>query len=544
MQKVTKRNIVLAIIFLLILVVVALLIGNFTFSYLGADIGEDVNNLGETTASGDTIIFSKGNDLSLHATTDNFNATSGNLTATSNPSARLIASGETNNATATYYAGIRIYENTFTYSSGTTADVILTVRDETGVILTASDDNSLSYVTVTDASGTSISGFDITGKTGAFNISMEHPISTTSSTTGTTQTWTFTITFVNHTYDQSINENATLDMEVILQKDEITMPTLAEVCTSGANLANCIATYNALAGDGVEGIYYHDGLGSYTNADQEAGDNSYRFSGANPNNYVCFGSTENPCPEENLYRIIGAFDDDKDSNYQIKLIKADYTTSAMLGTDGRDYYGTYNSGTSDYKGSMDTSIIAAYRWNYDTSVSSNGSNNWTTSEYNTINLNTNYWNYLGTTWQNLIAETTWHLGGMTSTSNTAKAFYDGERNNAGYGSNPTTYSDEIGLMYPSDYGYAAYPDAWRDDLNTYSVIRSNNWMYMGLYEWTITPRSSYSYNVFYLNYVGRLTNDGTGRHGRAARPVFYLESNVELSGGSGTLSDPFTLVVG
>ena len=255
MQKVTKRNIALAIIFLLILVVVALLIGNFTFSYLGADIGEDVNNQGETTASGDTIIFSKGNDLSLHATTDNFNASSGNLTDTTNPSARLIASGETNNATATYYAGIRIYENTFTYSSGTTADVILTVRDETGAILTTSDDTNLSYVTVTDASGTSISGFDITGKTGAFNISIEHPISTTSSTSGTTQTWTFILTFVNHTYDQSINENATLDMEVILQKDEITMPTLAEVCTSGANLANCIATYNALAGDGVEGIY-------------------------------------------------------------------------------------------------------------------------------------------------------------------------------------------------------------------------------------------------------------------------------------------------
>src|SRR5699024_10356816 len=110
-------------------------------------------------------------------------------------------------------------------------------------------------------------------------------------------------------------------------------------------------------------------------------------------------------------------------NYQVKLIKADYTTSAMLGTDGRDYYGTYNDSTSDYKGNMDTSTIAGYRWNYDTSVSQFGSDNWTTSEFNKINLNTNYWNYLGTTWQNLIVETTWHLGGMTSYNNTAKAFY-------------------------------------------------------------------------------------------------------------------------
>ena len=116
---------------------------------------------------------------------------------------------------------------------------------------------------------------------------------------------------------------------------------------------------------------------------------------------------------------------------------------------------------------MDTSTIAAYRWNYDTSVNSGGSNNWTTSEFNTINLNTNYWNYLGTTWQILITPTTWHLGGMRSYRNTAKEFYDGERNNAGYGSNPTTYTDEIGLMYVSDYGYAASPDAWTTNLGSY-----------------------------------------------------------------------------
>ena len=104
----------------------------------------------------------------------------------------------------------------------------------------------------------------------------------------------------------------------------------------------------------------------------------------------------------------------------------------MLGTDGRDYVGVYSTITSYYKGSMETSTIAQYRWNYDTSVNRFGSNNWTTSEFNTINLNSNYWNYLGTTWQNLITPITWHLGVMSSSSNTAKAFYDGERNNAGY----------------------------------------------------------------------------------------------------------------
>ena len=294
--------------------------------------------------------------------------------------------------------------------------------------------------------------------------------------------------------------------------------------------------------DGENGLYLHD-----TDLANGAGDNSYRYSGANPNNYVCFGpgaEAEGTCANDNLYRIIGLFDDDKDSNYQIKLIKSDYVTSDMLGTDGRDYVGAYSITTSCYKGSMDTSTIAAYRWNYDTSVSSGGSNNWTTSEFNTINLNTNYWNYLGATWQNLIAPTTWHLGGMSSSSNTAKEFYDGERNNAGYRSNPTTYSDEIGLMYPSDYGYAASPEAWITYLSDYesSVITSNNWMYMGLWEWTIIPYSPFSFGVFNVYLSGRLDSTGAASE-FAARPVFYLESNVSLQGGSGTSSDPYRLAV-
>ena len=302
---------------------------------------------------------------------------------------------------------------------------------------------------------------------------------------------------------------------------------------------------NLYTSDGENGLYYHDGQGTY--GAQEAGDNSYRYSGANPNNYVCFGpgaETEGTCANDNLYRIIGIFDDDKDGNYQIKLIKSDYVTSDMLGTDGRDYDGAYSFSTSNYKGSMNTSTIAVYRWNYDTNVDSMGSNNWATSEFNIINLNTNYWNYLGGTWQKLIAITTWHLGGMTSDSNTAKAFYDGEKNNTGYGSNPTIYTDEIGLMYASDYGYAANPNAWVTNLNSYSnsTIKSNNWLYIGLDEWTITPLLEDNTKAAYLHNNGNV-NDSHTVFSRPARPAFYLKSNVILEGGTGTKSSPYRLSI-
>ena len=539
MQKVnTKKKIILAIIGLLILVIIALLIGKFTFSYLGADIGEDVKNEGEITASGDTIIFSKGNNLSLSATTDNFNATSGNLTDTTNPSVRLIASSKTNEASATYYAGIKISKNTFTYSSGTTAELILTVRDETGALVTTSSDD-LDYVTVNG-----ISGFDITGKIGAFNISSKHPINTNSSTSGTTHTWTFTLTFVNLETDQSINENAILDMDAILQKDEIVMPTFADLCREdNSNTFACkIATIYTT--DGENGLYYHDGVGTYTNADQEAGDNSYRYSGANPNNYVCFGSDADTCPDEYLYRIIGVFDENHDYEYNVKLIKADYTTSVMLGTDGRDYNGNYPSITSHYIGNMDTSTIAIYRWNYDTSVSSLGSNNWTTSELNKINLNSNYLNYLGILWNNMIEDSIWHLGGMLSYNNTTKNFYVGERNNNGYSNNPTKYTAKIGLMYTSDYGYAAYPHAWVTNLSSYdsTIIKENNWLYLGLNEWGITSNSSYNFHVFSWGATSSL-NSSAASIECSIRPVFYLKSNISYASGNGTKASPFRVGV-
>ena len=525
MQKVNARTVTLTILFLLILVVVALLIGNFTTAYLGADVSDDVTNQGETTASGDTIIFSSGNTLSLHATTDNFNASSGNLTDTTNPSARLIASSRTNEANATYYAGIRINANTFTYSSGTTADVILTVRDETGALVTTSDDNNLSYVTVTDASGTSISGFDITGKTGAFNISIEHPISTTSSTSGTTHTWTFTLTFVNYTYDQSINENATLDMDVVLQKDEIAMPTLAEVC-DGKTFAECITT-EVYTEDGDDGIYYHDGIGSYANANLEAEDNSYRYTGANPNNYICFGSDESICPDDNLYRIIGVFDG------QVKLIKSTYATSNLLGTDG-----TYQDSTYYYWTSYVNSVEEI---------------KWEKSDLNTVNLNTNYINSLGSEWSDLIAEHTWQVGGINSSTGlvtNAQTTYNYE-----VGANPanTTYSAKIGLMYVSDFGYSAIPEAWSlsvltvDGINDYmnSINSDNNWLLtttnFGDGSWTISSYSGSSNGVYSVVNPGIVQYSPVEYSENVVCPSFYLESSVVLTGGTGTASDPYRI---
>ncbi len=507
---------------IIIIGVATILIALFSVSYayfehqLSGSVNENVEI---TTDRADRLNFNVNKEISLSINQFNFGVGDGNQSDSAVATATLLANNTNNTATYTYYVYFRINSNDYIY---TTADqkpeIILTVTDPTGAPVTSID--GLTY-------GSTLGGFDITTANGTFAIASAYTITSNSSVTPTTQNWNITATFINLDTDQGGNSGKNMNAEIIIQQNEL-KPTLADYV---------ISQYTGTDGD--NGLYYHD-----ADLENGAGDNSYRYAGANPNNYVCFGSTTTPCPAENLYRIIGVLNDN--GEYQVKLIKSDYTTSAMLGTDGRDYYGSYVDvwgESSYYKGNMTQSDIAAYRWNYDTSVSSGGSNNWTTSEFNKINLNTNYWNYLGATWQNLIAPTTWHLGGMSS-SGTAKSFYDGERNNAGYGSNPTTYTDEIGLMYVSDYGYAAYPDAWTTNLNGYnsSSITSSNWLYMGLYEWTISPFSSYSNIVFNVNRSGNLYSSSASI-GNAVRPVFYLKSNVEYAGGSGTESDPFTLVV-
>ena len=84
-----------------------------------------------------------------------------------------------------------------------------------------------------------------------------------------------------------------------------------------------VSKYTGMQGE--NGIYYYDG-----NLENGAGGNSYRYAGANLNNYVCFGTDVSTCPTDNLYRIIGVFGN------RVKLIKYDYATSALLGTEG-DY---------------------------------------------------------------------------------------------------------------------------------------------------------------------------------------------------------------
>ena len=247
------------------------------------------------------------------------------------------------------------------------------------------------------------------------------------------------------------------------------------------------------------------------------------------NNFVCFGSTTNPCPTDNLYRIIGVIDG------KVKLIKYDYATSALLGTDG-EYFDS-SAYESTYKGSLTS--IDTYYWNTVT-----GNNTWSESNLNKINLNTNFINNIGMTWANKIATTTWKVGGNTYENiefSIPSIVYQNEI--VGPVEN-TTYDAKIGLMYASDYGFAASPSAWTTALNNYdgndangTSITTINWMYMGYYDWMISRNSDYSSIAFIV------TNDGNVNGNRVSnnvgvRPSFNLSSSITYVSGSGSMSNP------
>ncbi len=326
---------------------------------------------------------------------------------------------------------------------------------------------------------------------------------------------------------------------------DIWIPSIADYCTSGTDLATCVKNFGD-QGPSVSNIYIHNS--SLTNG---AGDNSYRYAGANPNNFVCFGSDASPCPIDNLYRIIGVFGENyhgANGKQLVKLIKYDYMTTDELGTDG-DYSQTYKEWGMDstYKGTYgDGERIGVYYWNY--KATGSATNTWSTSLLNKTNLNTNFINNIGTTWANKIATVTWKVGGNTWANigtKTSSVAYTNEITNpvtTNTTDNATTYSAKIGLMYVSDYGFAASPDAWTLTMSSYNntTATNNNWMYMGLYEWTISRIADNSDSAFTVNDVGDVDDDGVGYNG-GVRASFNLESSVSYVSGSGSMSDPIVI---
>ena len=251
-----------------------------------------------------------------------------------------------------------------------------------------------------------------------------------------------------------------------------------------------------------------------------------RYEGKNPNNYVWFNNE--------YWRIIGVFDSASHGQSGKNLVK-------IIRADVLDGIAWHKSNTNDWTAASLNKLLNGAYYNAQDGTSSGYCYGYST----TATANCDYTKKgIQSGYRSMIAEVTWYLGGYSSASATTESFYGYERGTTVYSGRPTTTTGYIGLMYPSDYGYSVLSSscARTTNLGSYNTATcaGQSWLYGKGYEWTITPYSSYSNNVFSLGNSGILYNDDANL-GYGGRPVLYLDTSVYKIDGEGTLDKPYII---
>ena len=262
----------------------------------------------------------------------------------------------------------------------------------------------------------------------------------------------------------------------------------------------------------------------------------YRYIGADPNNYVKFN--------DELWRIIGVFDTDDGTGKVEKRLKI-----------------------------IRNELIGNYSWDYNSG--GNYINEWSTAQLNNLLNSGAYYNRTTGTYYNnsttasnvdftdkgltekakaMIGNAKWYLGGSSTYKDvTVPMFYTRERVTGVYSGRSTSWTGKVGLIYPSDYGYATSggtttnrasclaKEMYNWDDSSVSDCKNNDWMYnLDLYQWTITPRQDNTGYVFRVGDTGYV-NHNLANNGNGVRPVVHLNSAIKVITGSGTKELPYIL---
>ena len=284
-----------------------------------------------------------------------------------------------------------------------------------------------------------------------------------------------------------------------------------------------------------------------TNAVNEKG---YRYEGSNPNNYIQMEKTDGT---KETWRIIGLFPDGANGENVIRVRKVGYEEAAY---DEGNHTTAYFNNTSKTNNRLLAYNDAISNKNYIAApyVCNGCVNHWpSTTLYTTLSStytianykNTvNYKMYLGTSESpySLTAEG-WHTAERGATPGaTAASSYNGA----------VSYIGSVGLIYPSDYGYAVLSSDCARTIKPHNyyepaACKNNNWLYQGSSsrQWLISPDSGLVASTVVLNRKGDIgvNNYGEGidvASSGSFSPVMALKSEVMVTG-SGTQSDPYVM---
>ena len=323
-------------------------------------------------------------------------------------------------------------------------------------------------------------------------------------------------------------------------------------------------------------------------------DNNLRYIGADPNNYVDFGerypegtlkgkweeigmpvnsveecnnmaemfvcdnytdlgfssieecNTNLPLMLEEYYNV-----SDKEELKSVYCVQEDVSNQPILWR----IIGAFNN-IDDGTGKKETRLKIIRDEPYSTGMAwdTDNVNDWTTASLQE-ELNTTYLNSIQSPYKEMISNAKWNLGGTESNTTALTCdWYGYERGTTVYSGHATEWIGQIGLMYPSDYGYATSGGSttnrasclstelyrWNNTSYVSSDCYNNDWLYdSSNYQWTLTPYSDTSSDVFNVGSFVYNTNASYTRV--AVSPALYLTSNVKISGGDGSKTNPFTL---
>ena len=238
--------------------------------------------------------------------------------------------------------------------------------------------------------------------------------------------------------------------------------------------------------DNVDIVTSGDGL-----YEDEYEDGKYTYKGANPNNYVTFNN------EQAGWRIISI-----NSDGTIKIMR-----DVSIGNRAWDTSGSY------------------------------GNNNWNRPATLNTYLNSTYYNSLTSEAQSQIVTATYYVGAVINDNNDMQNQIKLEK--------VTTSSVKVALPTLSEYIRACSNTSCKT-FSTYSsnynTCKNSDWMYgSSILWWTLSPHYSNSNNVFYVHSSGDVYNYRAHTTTYAVRPIVTLSSEVQITGGTGTQSNPYTL---
>jgi len=299
-------------------------------------------------------------------------------------------------------------------------------------------------------------------------------------------------------------------------------------------------------------------------------DQNIRYVGANPSNKVYFNCKDTYDGKSygsegydyasacETWRIIGVFNvktniSDASGTKRIKIVRDAFTVA-----DGNELGMSWDSSAETINGGyginewsqadLKTMLNGYYLGTTSTCTYCSGDKQGTCTNDCTSNVTP-----LSTTSQNMIGQAVWSTRGIEYKSYTAKEMYEAEQTSTLTGKECTqgdTYCNDnverkaewegkIGLIYPSDWGYASTDANCTDITDGYGTCKDSNWMYTDSWYWTISPRADSDYTG-HAWYVGLRANVYNAYYARGARPALYLNSNVQIIGGNGG-TEPFKL---